>query len=137
MAMRVTGMMSGLDTETLISELVAAKQTKVDDLKKEQVRHEWKQEAWKGLNTKIYDLFKGTMDKLCYQSSYMKKTTIYKILTIPRNRLNESIRFRFHQFGNFCNRTSFSLATPIQEIIGFLGCRYPKFEAIICLFSFE
>lgn len=75
MAMRVTGMMSGLDTETLISELVAAKQTKVDDLKKEQVRHEWKQEAWKGLNTKIYDLFKGTMDKLCYQSSYMKKTT--------------------------------------------------------------
>ena len=75
MAMRVTGMMSGLDTETLISELVAAKQTKVDDLKKEQTRHEWKQEAWKNLNTKIYDLFKGTMDKLCYQSSYMKKTT--------------------------------------------------------------
>lgn len=75
MPTRVTGMMSGLDTESLIQELVAVKQTKVDDLKKEQTKHEWKQEAWKNLNTKIYDLFKGTMDKLCYQSSYMKKTT--------------------------------------------------------------
>lgn len=75
MAMRLTGLMSGLDTETLISELVAAKQTKVDDLKKEQTRLEWKQEAWKDLNTKIYDLFTGTLDKLSYQSSYMKKTT--------------------------------------------------------------
>lgn len=75
MPTRVTGMMSGLDTESLIQELVAVKQTKVDALKKEQTKHEWKQEAWKDLNTKIYDLFKGTMDKLCYQSSYMKKTT--------------------------------------------------------------
>lgn len=75
MPTRVTGMMSGLDTESLIQELVAVKQTKVDDLKKEQTKHEWKQEAWKNLNTKVYDLFKGTMDKLCYQSSYMKKTT--------------------------------------------------------------
>ena len=35
MAMRVTGMMSGLDTETIIQELVAVRRTKVDDLKKE------------------------------------------------------------------------------------------------------
>lgn len=75
MPMRVSGMYSGLDTETIISELVAVKQTKVDDLKKEQTKHEWKQEAWKNLNTKIYDLFKGTLDNLSYQSSYMKKTT--------------------------------------------------------------
>lgn len=75
MATRVTGMYSGLDTESLISELVAAKQTKVDALKKEQTKLEWKQEAWKDLNTKIYNLFTGTLDNLTYQSSYMKKTT--------------------------------------------------------------
>lgn len=34
MAMRVTGMYSGLDTETIVQELVAARQTKVDDLKR-------------------------------------------------------------------------------------------------------
>ena len=38
MAMRVTGMMSGLDTESIIQELVAAKQTKVDTAKKEQTK---------------------------------------------------------------------------------------------------
>ena len=47
MAMRVTGMMSGLDTESIIQELVAVKQTKVDDAKKEQTKLEWKQDAWK------------------------------------------------------------------------------------------
>ena len=47
MALRMTGMMSGLDTESIIQELVAAKQTKVDTLKKEQTKLEWKQDAWK------------------------------------------------------------------------------------------
>ena len=36
MAMRLTGMYSGLDTDTIIQELVAAKRTKVDDKTKEQ-----------------------------------------------------------------------------------------------------
>ncbi|MDE6975306.1 MAG: flagellar filament capping protein FliD [Lachnospiraceae bacterium] len=75
MPMRVTGMMSGLDTETIIQELVSAKQIKVDKLKKEQTRLEWKQDVWKELNSKIYKLYKGTLDNLVYQSSYMKKRT--------------------------------------------------------------
>ena len=33
MAMRMSGLMSGMDTETIIKELVSAKQTKVDDAK--------------------------------------------------------------------------------------------------------
>lgn len=75
MAMRVTGMYSGLDTETIIQELVAAKQTKVDDLKKEQTKLEWKQTAWKDLNTKITKFYKGSLENMVYQSSYMKKKT--------------------------------------------------------------
>ena len=34
MALRMTGMMSGLDTESIIQELVSAKKTKVDSKKK-------------------------------------------------------------------------------------------------------
>lgn len=75
MAMRVSGLYSGMDTESIISELVAVKQTKVDDLKKAQTKHEWKQEAWKNLNSKIYKLFSGTLNDLTYQSSFAKKTT--------------------------------------------------------------
>ena len=75
MAMRVTGMMSGLDTESIIQELVAVRQTKVDTLKKEQTKLEWKQDAWKELNNKIQKLYSGTLSDLRYQSSYMKKAT--------------------------------------------------------------
>ena len=75
MPMRVSGMYSGMDTETIIADLVAVRQTKVDAVKKAQTKHEWKQEAWKNLNSKIYKLFNGTMDNLRYQFSYAKKTT--------------------------------------------------------------
>ncbi|MDE5907472.1 MAG: flagellar filament capping protein FliD [Lachnospiraceae bacterium] len=75
MAMRVTGMMSGLDTESIIQQLVAARQTKVDDLKKKQTQHGWKQEAWKDLNAKIYKLYNGSLNNLQYTSSFVKKTT--------------------------------------------------------------
>ncbi len=75
MAMRMTGLMSGMDTESLIQELVAARQTKVDKVKKAQTKHEWKQEAWKGLNTKLKNLQSKYINNLRYASSYSKKTT--------------------------------------------------------------
>lgn len=75
MAMRVSGMYSGMDTESIIADLVKVKQVKVDELKKQQTKHQWKQEAWKNLNSKIYKLFSGTLNDLTYQSSFAKKTT--------------------------------------------------------------
>lgn len=75
MAMRISGMYSGMDTETIIADLVAVRQKKVDTIKKAQTKHEWKQEAWKTLNSKVYKLFSGTLENLTYQSSYAKKTT--------------------------------------------------------------
>ncbi len=75
MAMRLSGLMSGMDTESLVQELVAVKQTKVDALVKAQTKLEWKQEAWKELNTKIKKLFSGAMNNLRFEGSYVKKTT--------------------------------------------------------------
>lgn len=75
MAMRVTGMMSGMDTESIIQQLVAARQVKVDTLKKKQTSLEWKQDAWKELNNKIYKLYNGAISNLKYKSSFTKKTT--------------------------------------------------------------
>lgn len=75
MAMRVTGMNSGLDTETIIQELVKAKKTKVDDAKKAQKKHEWKQDAWKELNNKLKNLQNKFINNMCFSSDYMKKTT--------------------------------------------------------------
>lgn len=75
MAMRLTGLMSGMDTETMISQLVSARKTKVDDAKKAQKKLEWKQDAWKTLNTKVRKLFDGALGNMRFESSFMKKTT--------------------------------------------------------------
>ena len=40
--MRLSGLISGMDTESIIQQLVSAKQTKVDDAKKAQTKQEWK-----------------------------------------------------------------------------------------------
>lgn len=75
MAMRITGMMSGMDTESIIQELVAARRTKVDTQVKAQTKLEWKQEAWKNLNTKIKNLQAKFISNMRFEASYGKKTT--------------------------------------------------------------
>lgn len=75
MPMRVTGMYSGLDTESIIQELVSAKQTKVDDAKKKQTKLGWKQEAWKELNTKLKNLQSKYLSSMRFSDAYTKKKT--------------------------------------------------------------
>lgn len=75
MAMRVTGMYSGLDTESIIQELVSAKKTKVDTAKKAQTKLEWKQDAWKSLNTKLKTLQSKYVANMRFSSAYSKKVT--------------------------------------------------------------
>ena len=73
--MRLTGLMSGMDTESIIQQLVAAKQTKVDDAKKAQTKLEWKQTAWKDLNTKLKNLQSKYLSSMRFSTAYRKKTT--------------------------------------------------------------
>lgn len=75
MSIRITGMFSGLDTESIISELVSAQSVKKNSLVKAQTKLSWKQDAWKALNTKIYSFYTNTLSDMRYQGSYMKKTT--------------------------------------------------------------
>lgn len=79
MAMRITGMNSGLDTESIIQELVAAKRTKVDKAKKQQTSLQWKQDIWKDLNTKLKNLQSKYLSNMRFTSEYNKvKTTVSK-----------------------------------------------------------
>lgn len=75
MPIRITGMNSGLDTESIISELVKAQKTKGETLKKTQTTLQWKQDAWKELNSKIYKLFNSTLSNMRMATDYSKKTT--------------------------------------------------------------
>ncbi len=74
MAIRITGMYSGLDTESIINELASAQSYKKTKLVKAQKKLSWKQDAWKALNTKIYSFYQK-LDDMRLQSSYLKKKT--------------------------------------------------------------
>ena len=73
MAIRITGMYSGLDTEAIISELVSAQSFKKSKYVKDQTKLSWKMDAWKALNTKIYNFYTNTLDNMRFQASYLKK----------------------------------------------------------------
>ncbi len=75
MAMRLSGLMSGMDTESLIAQLVEAKSTKVNTAKKAQIKVNWKQDAWKDLNKKLQNLQTKYINNMRFTSAYSKKTT--------------------------------------------------------------
>lgn len=74
--LRMTGMYSGMDTESIVQQLVQTKSTKVTNLKNEQKKLEWKQTAWQDLNSKIYNMYSKTLSNLRLTSAYSKKSTV-------------------------------------------------------------
>ena len=75
MAIRITGISSGLDTDSMVQELVKASSTKVDDLKKAQTKLEWTQTAWSDLNAKVYAFYNKTVTNMSLEGAYKKKKT--------------------------------------------------------------
>jgi flagellar hook-associated protein 2 len=65
-------MVSGLDTESLVSELVSAYSKKTETYTKEQTKLSWKQDAWKSLNTKVYSLYTNASN-MRFSSAYVTK----------------------------------------------------------------
>ena len=75
MAIRMTGMVSGLDTDSIVKELVSAYSTKKEKYEKEQTKLGWKQEIWKSLNKEVNSFYKS-VGNLRFDSGYnTKKTT--------------------------------------------------------------
>ena len=74
---RMSGLVSGLDTETIVGALVSAASYKTTKLKNTQTKLGWKQESWKSLNSEIYSLYTGKLDNLRYEGNYnAKKATL-------------------------------------------------------------
>ena len=75
MPIRMTGINSGLDTDSIITALVSNIKTKKESYEKKQTKLTWSQEAWKGLNKKVYSLYTN-ISNLRFSASYsLKKTT--------------------------------------------------------------
>ena len=74
MPIRMTGMVSGLDTDSIVKELVSAYSTKKEKYEKEQTKLGWKQEIWKDLNKEVNTFYKS-VGNLRFEGGYSTKKT--------------------------------------------------------------
>lgn len=74
MGIGLSGMISGLDTDSIVKAMVSAQRTKSTKIENKITLNKWTTEAWSGLNTKIYSFYTKYASKLRLQSSYMTRT---------------------------------------------------------------
>lgn len=73
---RMSGMISGMDTEAIVQAMVSTQVAKKEKYQKAQTKLEWKQDAYKAINTKVYSLY-NKISNLRFSSAYnLKKTTV-------------------------------------------------------------
>lgn len=76
MAIRLSGMTSGLDTDSIVKAMVSSYTTRKEKYQKAQTKLEWTQDAWKSLNTKVYSLY-SNISNLRFSTAYnLKKTSV-------------------------------------------------------------
>jgi len=74
MGIGLSGMISGLDTDSIVKAMVSGQQLKATKVENKITLNKWTTEAWSGLNTKIYSFYTKFASKLRLQSSYMTRT---------------------------------------------------------------
>ena len=73
MAIRLSGMISGLDTDAIIKELMSAQSLKKTKIEQNKEKLEWKKEKWEEMNTKIYSLYTEKLSELKLQGTFLTK----------------------------------------------------------------
>ncbi len=68
---RLTGLVSGMDTEALVKQLVDARRAKMQKTTNSKTRLEWKQDAWKELNAKVVKFHSGSLSNMRYQGTFL------------------------------------------------------------------
>lgn len=70
---RMTGLISNMDTESIVTQLMEAQRTKVTKIENKKTKLEWQQDKWKDFNTKLYKLYNDEVSKMRFQSTYKTK----------------------------------------------------------------
>ncbi len=115
---RMTGLVSGLDTETIVQALVSAASYKTTKLKNTQTKLGWKQEIWKSMNSEVYSLYSGKLDNLRYEGNYnAKKADIdsdIATITADNNAVLGSQTLEVHQMATSGYLTGGKVTTDAQ-----------------------
>jgi len=76
MAIRLSGLTSGMDTDAIVQELVSAYSKKTEKYEKASTKLTWKQDAWKSLNTKIYGLYTSASNMRMSGAYNLRKVSV-------------------------------------------------------------
>lgn len=77
MGIRMSGLLSGMDTEAIVKELMSAQSMKKNKVVKAKTKLEWTQTKWSELNTKLTGLYNNFVSKMQLSTAYKtKKTTV-------------------------------------------------------------
>ncbi len=77
MPIRMSGLMSGLDTEAIVAELMSVQSMKKTKVQQAKTKLEWKQTAWSDLNSKLVNLYNKYVSKMQMEATYKaKKATV-------------------------------------------------------------
>lgn len=76
MPIRMTGLTSGLDTDSIVQALMSAKSAKKTKVESKRQKLEWKQEIWSDMNKKIYSFYNTSLSKVKMQSSFKTKSAV-------------------------------------------------------------
>ncbi|MBP1753969.1 MAG: hypothetical protein H6Q59_367 [Firmicutes bacterium] len=74
MAIKLSGLSSGMDTESIVAELMSAQRLRKTKVENKKTKTEWKQDKWKDLNKKLYSFYTGSLYKMKLQSNFTTKS---------------------------------------------------------------
>ena len=73
MAIQFTGLASGLDTQSIIRDLMKVERTRVVTVEKDKILAEWRKEAWSSMNSKLFSFYKEELFAFKSAGTYNKK----------------------------------------------------------------
>ena len=71
----MSGLISGLDTDSVIEALTSTRKQKVTTAQNDQKKLGWKQTIWEGINNNIKGLFQSHLGTMRFSNAYSKMTT--------------------------------------------------------------
>lgn len=73
MGIRMSGLISGMDTDAIIKELMSAQTMKKTKIERKKTKADWAKDKWAELNTKLYNLYTKQLNKVKMQGTYKAK----------------------------------------------------------------
>ncbi len=76
MPIRLSGLASGMDTESIVAEMMKAQRLKLTKIENKKTKLEWKNEIWQDLNKKLYAFYTGSLNSMKMQGTFNTRTAV-------------------------------------------------------------